>query len=305
MRWLSILLLCLAGCGDGTDSASPPAPSVAPPSAAPPTPSVAPPPAPSVAPPPTPSVAPPTASPPPPPQAAAISWDFEARTFPNPPDNPSNLVHPVVLNETNGNHYGRLTVSHSDCRTPGDQVWDPCPKIRQQVVIGTIHGVPGETRTFSLALRIPSGGQPATGHDSMLWQIIEPHATGTNQFERSFWIGIHDFGAGERVYLANRVPPCPGNCVFVAGDVPANIIDLGPLTFDQWDTYQIVMTLAVTPTNGTVIVRKNGTVVATVTNQPTMYLVDTQDFKMDVLDWFGTPGIADFDNVWAMSGAQS
>ena len=204
--------------------------------------------------------------------------------------------------DTNGNHYGRLTVSSSDCRAPGDLVWDPCPKIRQQVVIGTIPEVEGETRTFSLSVRVPSAGQPATRHDSVLWQIIEPHATGTNQFERSFWIGIHDFGAGERVYLANRVPPCPGNCITVAGDAPANIIDLGPLTFDQWDTYQIVMTLAVTPTNGTVIVKKNGTVVGTINNQPTMYLIDTQDFKMDVLDWSGTPGIADFDNVWAMSG---
>ena len=288
MRWLSILLLCLAGCGDGSDS-----------SASPPTS----PPAPSAAPPPAPSVAPSSASPPPPPQAAAIKWDFEARTFPNPTDNPSNVVHPVVLTETNGNDYGRLTVSHSDCRTPGDHVWDACPKIRQQVVIGTIPEVAGETRTFSLALRIPSAGQPATGHDVFYWQIIEPHATGANQYERSFWLGVHDFGAGQRVYLANRVPPCPGNCITVAGDAPANIIDLGPLTFDQWDTYQITMTLAVTPTNGTVIVRKNGTVVATVTNQPTMYLVDTQDFKMDVLDWSGTPGIAEFDNVWGMVGA--
>ena len=276
MRWLSILLLCLAGCGGGTDpespSASPPAPSPAPPSVAP--------------------------------QGAPISWDFEARTFPNRADAP-NLVSPVVLKETNGNHYGRLTVSHSDCRTPGDAVWDPCPKIRAQVVVGTIPEVEGETRTFSLTVRIPSAGQPANGHDSMLWQIIEPHATGTNQFERSFWIGIHDFGAGDRVYLANRVPPCPGNCVVVAGDVPANIIDLGPLTLDQWDTYQIVMTLAVTPSNGTVIVYKNGTVVGTINNQPTMYLVDTQDTKIDVLDWSGTPGIADFDNVWGMAGAPS
>ena len=278
MRWLSILLLCLAGCGDGTDSASTPeSPPTSPP-------------------------APSAASPPPPPQAAAIKSDFEAGTFPNRPDAP-NVVPPVVRKEPNGNHYGRLTATSSDCRTLDDPVWDACPKIRQQVVIGTIPEVEGETRTFSLALRIPSAGQPATGHDVFYWQIIEPHATGANQYERSFWLGVHDFGAGQRVYLANRVPPCPGNCVVVAGDAPANIIDLGALTFDQWDTYQITMTLAVTPNNGTVIVSKNGNVVATVTNQPTMYLVDTQDFKMDVLDWFGTPGIADFDNVWAMSGA--
>jgi len=137
----------------------------------------------------------------------------------------------------------------------------------------------------------------------MLWQLLEPNATFGN---RSLWIGIHDFGAGERVYLANRVPPCPVNCITVTtGELVANIIDLGPLTFDQWDTYQIVMTLAVTPSNGTVIVRKNGTVVGTINNQPTMYLVDSQDVKIDVLDWSGTLGIADFDNLWGMSGAPS
>ena len=169
MRWLSILLLCLAGCGRGTDPSSPP-----------------------------------------PPQAISISWDFETGTLPNPPDNPNNVVPPVVLTETNGNHYGRLTVTSSDCRTPGDAVWDPCPRVREQVVIGTIPEVAGQTRTFSFKVRIPSAGQPAKGHDSILWQIVEPNATGTNQFHRSFWFGIHDFWAGDRFYWANRVPPVLG-----------------------------------------------------------------------------------------------
>ena len=139
MRWLSLLLLCLAGCARGTDPSSPP-----------------------------------------PPQAVSISWDFETGTLPNPPDNPNNVVPPVVLKETNWNHYGRLTVSHSDCRTPGDAVWDPCPKIRAQVVVGTIPEVEGETRTFSLTVRIPSAGQPAKGHASVSYLYSNPHLQNLN-----------------------------------------------------------------------------------------------------------------------------
>ena len=261
---LSVLLLCLAGCG-GENSASPPAP----------------------------------------PKAAAISWDFEGRSFPNRPDAP-NVVPPVVLTE-NGNHFGRLTATPSDCRTPGNAVWDPCPIIREQIRYVTIPEVEGETRTYSFSLRIPSVGQPATGHDVFYWQIVEPNATGANQYHRSFWFGVHDFGAGQRVFLANRVPPCPGDCIIfqTRGNVPASVIDLGPLVFDQWDTYEIIMTLAVTPKNGTVVVKKNGKVVTKVTNQPTMYLVDTQEVKIDVLDWSGTQGIADFDNLVGVRGAPS
>lgn len=266
MRWLSISLLCLAACGGGTDPASPPE--------SPPAPSPAPP-------------------------QPAISWDFESGTLPKPPDNPNNVVRPVVLTEPNGNHFGRLTATPSDCRSTGDAVWDPCPRIREQIRYLTVPEVAGETRSYSFKLRLPSAGQPATGHDVFYWQIIEPNATGPNQFQQSFVLGVRDFGAGQRVFLANRVPPCPANCFIFQTDanVEASVLDLGPLVFDQWDTYQIDMTLAVTPTNGTVTVQKNGVVVATLTNQPTMFLVDSQDVKIDVLDWVGTPGIADFDNL--------
>lgn len=231
------------------------------------------------------------------------SWDFENNALPNPPDNPNNVVPAQVLTEPSGNHFGRLTVTVNDCRTPGDAIWDPCPKIREQVVLGTLPEVAGQDRTFSFRLRLPSGaGQPTTGHDVFYWQIIEPNATGTNQFQRSFWLGIHDFGAGPRMFLANRVPPCPGSCITFQGGAAASVIDLGPPVFDQWATYRISMRLAVTPTNGTVTVCKNNVLIASVSNQPTMFLVDTQDVKMDVLDWVGTPGMADFDDLTAQTG---
>jgi len=236
---------------------------------------------------------------PPPKPAQSLSWDFEAGTFPNPADQP-NLVPPVVLTEINGNHYGRLTGSPSDCSTTDFILWDPCPQIREQVRIWTIPEVEGETRTFSLTVRIPSAGQPATGHDSMLWQLLEPGPNST----RTIWFGIRDFGAGQHFYVANQVPPCPTGCTYIPviakGDY-ANVVDLGPVVFDQWMTIQLDMTLAATPTNGTLIVRKNGAVVQTISNQPTTWLPTglTQDVKIDVLDWSGTLGIADFDNLSA------
>lgn len=236
---------------------------------------------------------------------ADLSWDFETNALPNPPDNPKNVVPAQVLTEPSGNHFGRLTVTVNDCRTPGDAQWDPCPKLREQVVLTTIPEVAGGIRTFSFRVRLPSGaGQPTTGHDVFYWQIVEPNATGTNQYQRSFWFGVHDFGAGQRFFLANRVPPCPTNCFSFqnTATVQAQVVDLGPIVFDRWDTYQFVMTLQAPPTNGTVTVCKNNVTVATLSNQPTMFLADTQDVKMDVLDWVGTPGIADFDDLTARVG---
>ena len=225
-------------------------------------------------------------------------WNFETGTWPSFPD--SIYTVPPVVNSPGGNpnSYGRLTASPSDCGGPPPRNDDPCPMIREQVVMWTIPEVQGEVRSYSFDLRIPSAGQPATGHDSMLWQLLEPNG-GT----RSMWIGVRDFGAGERIYFANQVPPCPSSCISlpVVSFGLANVVDLGPLVFDQWITYQVDMTLAATPTNGSVTIWMNGSIVATITDQPTMYLVDTQDVKFDVLDWSGTLGIADFDNVYSSS----
>ncbi len=249
MRWLIIPLLCLAGCGGGTDPA-------------------------------------------PPQPAQSISWDFETGTFPH-GSVPGgfiypNMVAPVVLLEGPPHlHFARLTASPPDC---GDTFNTTCPRTRAEMWMGGLPDVMGATRTYAFSMRLPSSNPP--GQDALLWQTFEGDPPNTN---RDIWLGVQN----GRVYLANAVQPVPQTSQTVdlggIGGI-SQVVDLGPIVYDQWNTYQVVVLLA-TDTTGTVTVWKNGVEMGTITGQPTKYFTNHTDVYLNVVDEGGTLGIVDFDDV--------
>jgi len=233
--------------------------------------------------------------------AYVLLWDYEAGTLPTPPSTPD--IVPMAINATDGNpsHYVRQTATPADC---GPAYFITCPRTRSECCLQPgYNGIPvveGQTRTYFVDIRIPSG-QSFPSTDLLLWQSFQEPPVSS----RPVWIGIHDFGAGPRFYLGNRVPPCPASCVTVAQTSTAQVIDLGPLVFDQWIRYQVAIVLAITPTNGTVSVSANGVPKGTLTGQPTLFDSSQLNIYTNVINWFGGTTVADYDNILQMSGSVS
>jgi hypothetical protein len=226
--------------------------------------------------------------------ATTISWDFENGGWPSGPIC-CNAVPPVV-NATGGNpdHYARLTASPTDC---GPTFFTTCPRIRAEAWIGQINDVVGETRTYKIDLRFPSANQAVTGHDSLVWQMVNP---GPNSPElRTSWIGTQN----GRIYIANPIQPVPHtplevNLGGIQGPFPTvQALDLGPLVFDEWHTYVIEMVEAMLPNTGTIKAWRDGVPFGTIAGQATIRSVNYTEIYIDVVSDNGVKGIVDFDNA--------
>jgi|SRR5215472_639883 len=237
--------------------------------------------------------------------AATFSWDFETGTYPagSYPGGPMdpNLVPPVVLSE-GGNHLGRLTASPSDC---GEAFQTTCPQTRAEAWMSGLPDVIGESRTYTVSVRIPSsgaGGSNTTAHTALVWQVFEGDYPIS---ARDIWIGVEN----GRLYLANQVRPIPQTSQTVplelARDGIAQVVELGALVYDQWNTYIVTVLQSLDPATGSVSVKKNGVQMGAITGQPTKYYVNHTDIYLDVVDRNGTLGIADFDNVQISTGGST
>jgi hypothetical protein len=227
------------------------------------------------------------------PVSHTITWDFETGAFPNPATTPTQVPAIVLLEGSPHFHYGRLTASPSDC---GTSFFTTCPKTRAEVFFNQLNTTLGETRTYQIDLRMPSsgtGGSNTGTHRNMAWQLFGANGLSS----RTIWIGINP--ANNHWYVANRVQPCNTNCVQnPLDDTPANVqlIDLGAVVYDQWETFKIIVKYA-TDTTGTVQALKNNTNMGTTSNQATISGVEPMQVYIDQLDFAGNFGIVDFDNL--------
>lgn len=225
-----------------------------------------------------------------------ISWDFENGTFPAGPATPTQFPAAVLLEGSPHFHYGRLTAVPADC---GPSFFTDCPTTRAEVFFNSLTPVAGEFRTYQFDLRLPSTGAAGnnTGaHTLMAWQVY--FKTSPNQ---SLWIGV----TNGRWYIANPIQPCPADCItdpLFGGTTPAQVIDLGAVVYDEWESFRVVVLLK-SDTTGTVQVSKNGITVGTMTNQATFVAIEPQELFLNMLDVNGSLGIVDFDNL-SMSDVQ-
>jgi hypothetical protein len=271
MRRLIICLLCLAGCGGASD----PAPAQSAPMQSAPMQSA-------------------------PMQSASgqsMSWDFESGTFPPAgPPTPTQFPTVVLLEGSPHFHYGRLTAVPADC---GPSFFTDCPKTRAEVFVNSLIPVAGQFWTYQFDLRMPSSG--AAGNNTGAHTLMACQVHFTTPPNRSIWIGV----TNGRWYIANRIQPCPAECItdpLDGGTNPAQVIDLGAVVYDEWETFRVVVRLE-TDTTGTVQVSKNGITVGTMTNQATFVAIEPQEIYMNMLDVNGSLGIVDFDNL-SMSTVQ-
>lgn len=232
--------------------------------------------------------------------AQSISWDFESAAFPHPQSTPTQFPAVVLLEGSPHFHYGRLTALPSDC---GPSYFTSCPTTRAEGLFNEITVADGTTMTFLVDLRLPSsgtGGSNTGTHTLMVGQLFANTAGG-----RSVWLGVN---TSNHWYIANEMQPCsnPGCAAIdpLFGDSTLiQMIDLGAVVYDQWESFSIVVLISTT-TAGTVQISKNGTDMGTMTQQATALSVSVaQQVWINVLDPGGNFGIVDFDNL-AMTDVQ-
>ena len=231
----------------------------------------------------------------------SISWDFESGTFP--PTGPTTATHfpaVVLLEESPHFHYGRLTAVPSDC---GPSYFTTCPVTRAEWFFDQLTPLIGQSFTYQVDLRLPSSAAAGSNigpHQLIAWQIF-----GTVAGSQSVWLGV---ASGGRWYIANQMQPCANprcaaNDPLFGGPTPIQMIDLGAVVYDQWETFKVIVGFNA-DTAGTVQVSKNGTSMGIMTNQATMLVSGVpQQVFLDVLDVPGNLGIVDFDNL-SMSDVQ-
>jgi hypothetical protein len=226
--------------------------------------------------------------------ATKISWDFENGGWPGSGPLCCNAI-PTIINATGGNpnHYARLTASPADC---GSAFFTTCPRTRAESFIGQLPDVAGDTRTYSIDIRFPSGIQPMTGHDALIWQSF---SNGSTSEHRTTWIGTQN----GRIYIANPVTPVPNTQYTVnLGPIQGpgstvQAVDLGPLVYDEWHTYRVVVVQAVTPNPGSVTVYKDNVLIGTMSGQPTLWSLAETEVFVNYVDGNGVLGVVDFDNA--------
>ncbi len=217
-----------------------------------------------------------------------VSYDFEEGQIPNPETLMPNLVPTAVLTEGGGNDYLRETASPSDCGPSYNTV---CPQTRAELWIGGWQtGVTSNaTVQYNVRMRLPSTN-PTSGHSgSVLWQLFQ--AAG---FSRTIWIGISG-STPEHLHLYNEVATATGG--------PLLDLDLGPITYDTWHTYNIYVYLTDVPAQGRIDVVRDGTLVGSLTGQATVYNASViTDNYVNAVDFAGTLLVVDYDDVQLVTG---
>lgn len=97
--------------------------------------------------------------------------------------------------------------------------------------------------------------------------------------------------------MANRSP------LHATDPDPYGQVDLGPVVFDEWHDYKLVVNLSTDPAIGRVDVHRDSVQIATLTGQQTIKTdtIPTEAY-LDVVDFGGVFGAVHFDNVKIETG---
>ena len=136
------------------------------------------------------------------------------------------------------------------------------------------------TVTYSFSLRIPSSNPfLAVTQYNLLAQLFQginvPSVSG-----KTIWLGSQN------------------GRIFVRNDLNQQTLDVGPIQYDRWVNYSLAVYLSTDPSSGLVDVYVDGQRVGSLTGYAT--LKDSQyvtDLFLNVIDFNGVLGTADFDNV--------
>jgi hypothetical protein len=215
--------------------------------------------------------------------AAAVAYDFEDGVVPNPDSLMPNKVPATILAEPGGNRFLRMTATPEDC---GPRFNTTCPWTRAELWIGGAPVTVNQTVTYSFSIRIPAADNPS-GQDNVLWQLFQGYRIDPNG-GRTIWLGVRD----GRVYVGND-----------AGGM-ARRMDVGPLQYDVWVKYSVVVHLSDDP-SGRVDVYADGQHIGSLVGQPTvLFGAYVSDMFLNVVDFGGVRGTADFDDVRISVDAQ-
>jgi hypothetical protein len=206
-------------------------------------------------------------------------YDFESGEIPFADTLMPNSTPTSILADPDGNQFLRMTVSPSDC---GPNFYTSCPKTRAELFVAAGPNTHDQIVTYSFSMRIPSRN-PADNH--LLVQGFQGYRM-TFDYGRTFWLGTSD---GE---------------VFVQNDVgKKQRLNLGPVQYDTWVHYELVVNLTSDPDLGRIDVYKDAELVGSITKQATERTSQyTSDLFLNVVDFKGSSGTADFDNVQLSTG---
>src|SRR5262249_37939879 len=132
----------------------------------------------------------------------------------------------------------RMTASPGDC---GPEFGTMCPWTRAEIEIGAAPVYTDTTVTYRFKMRNPSTN-PTTGQDNLLWQLFQWDPSGG----RRLWLGTRN----GRLHLTNPAPIRFGGA--------EQVMDLGPIVYDEWHTYVISVFLSADPALGRVDLSRDG-----------------------------------------------
>jgi hypothetical protein len=184
-----------------------------------------------------------------------------------------NLVPAMVLTESNGNHFLRMTASPSDC---GLSFATTCPRTRAEIWIGSTPGSDNQSATFSFAMRIPRSNP--NGHNNLLFQLFQGLGDPINS-GRTIWIGSQN----GRLFLENGLTHTTA--------------DLGSINYDQWVKFSVGVYLTTNAPQGRADAYINGALAGSIVGEATEKIAGITNMYLNVIDFGGVLGIADFDNL--------
>jgi hypothetical protein len=178
-----------------------------------------------------------------------------------------------------------MTAVPEDC---GPNYFTSCPRTRAELLMGHAPDMVNQTVAYSFSMRIPSSNP--TGQSNLLVQLFQGYGFDPNG-GKTVWIGSQN----GRLFVQRENWQEPGS-----GQVR---LDLGPISYDTWVNYSLVVYLSGDPTLGRVDVYIDGRLSGTITGHSTV-LSTTQvtDMFLNVIDFNGVKGIADYDNVQISTG---
>ena len=207
-----------------------------------------------------------------------MAYNFEDGQIPNSNRLSSNLIPATVLTESNGNHFLRMTASPEDC---GPSFGTTCPRTRAELWIGFAPGTADQMVTYNFSMRIPSSN--SGGRNNLLMQLFQGLADIVNS-GKTIWIGSQN----GRLFLEN--------------DLTHTTADLGVISYDQWMNFSLVVYLTTNPSQGRADAYRNGALPGSIVGEATEKIADITNMYLDVIDFGGVLGIADFDNVQISTG---
>ena len=191
-----------------------------------------------------------------------MAYNFEDGQIPNSNRLSSNLIPATVLTESNGNHFLRI-------------------RTRAELWIGFAPGTADQMVTYNFSMRIPSSN--SGGRNNLLMQLFQGLADIVNS-GKTIWIGSQN----GRLFLEN--------------DLTHTTADLGVISYDQWMNFSLVVYLTTNPSQGRADAYRNGALPGSIVGEATEKIADITNMYLDVIDFGGVLGIADFDNVQISTG---